>query len=210
MASVNEGKSDAPASIETTYVMSVGDTFDGVLDHKFDEDWIRIELEKGKTYRISLSGRGKGGDEAEDTILKLYDSTGKHIATNDDVDTGEKPANSELIFTAPAEGVYYISAGSYTGNPNQDNSGAYTITVVEDIQPDTDTPVDDDNDGGLLDGLVVVGGTTFNDEEGDDYLFFGGPGSDDTLDDDVIYTSTPDDILLADPGDPPPGDIFIS
>ena len=105
MATVNEGTltpSDAPASKETTHVMSVGDTFNGILDQKFDEDWIKIELEKGKTYKINLSGRGKDGDEAEDTILKLFDSKGDHIVTNDDIDTANKIYDSELIFTATA------------------------------------------------------------------------------------------------------------
>ena len=47
MATVNESTSrDAPANIGTTYVMAVGDTFNGVLTHKFDEDWIKIELER--------------------------------------------------------------------------------------------------------------------------------------------------------------------
>ena len=49
---------DAAASTDITYVMSDGDMLNGILDHKFDEDWIRIDLEKGKTYRISLSGGG--------------------------------------------------------------------------------------------------------------------------------------------------------
>ena len=50
MATINESASrDAPASTATTYTMSVGDTFNGVLDEKFDEDWIKIRLERGKT-----------------------------------------------------------------------------------------------------------------------------------------------------------------
>ena len=83
MATINEStlaSMDAAASTETTYTMDVGDTFNGILSEKFDEDWIRIELEKGKTYKINLSGRGKGGDEAEDTILKLYDANGLHLS----------------------------------------------------------------------------------------------------------------------------------
>ena len=122
---------DAAASTETQYGMSVGDTFNGILDQKFDEDWIKIDLEKGKTYKINLSGRGKGGDEAEDTILKLFDSKGDHIVTNDDIDTANKIYDSELIFTATADDTYYISASSYTSNPNLDNSGGYMITVEE-------------------------------------------------------------------------------
>ena len=101
MATVNESTSrDAPANIGTTYVMAVGDTFNGVLTHKFDEDWIKIELERGKTYKINLSSRGKDGDEAEDTILKLFDVKGDLRATNDDIDTAGGIYDSELTYTA--------------------------------------------------------------------------------------------------------------
>ena len=134
MATVYEGDGasrDAAANTNTTYTMSVGDTFNGILDHKFDEDWISIELEKGKTYRINLSGRGKDGDEAEDTILKLYDSQGNLVAMNDDIDTEKRIYDSELTVTITFTDTYYLSAGSYTSNPNLDNSGAYALTVNE-------------------------------------------------------------------------------
>ena len=134
MATVYEGdgaSQDAAANTNTTYTMSVGDTFNGILDHKFDEDWIKIELEKGKTYRINLSGRGKDGDEAEDTILKLYDSHGNLVAMNDDIDTANRIYDSELVVTITFTDTYYISAGSYTSNPTLDNSGAYDLTVIE-------------------------------------------------------------------------------
>ena len=130
MVTINETR-DATSTTQTSYTMSVGDTFNGILDQKFDEDWIEIELEKGKTYRINLSGRGKGGDEAEDTILKLFNFKGNHIVTNDDIDTANKIYDSELIFKATVTGAYYISASSYTSNPTRDNSGAYTLTVAE-------------------------------------------------------------------------------
>ena len=49
MPTVNESASrDAPANTGTTYTMAVGDTFNGNLSEKFDEDWIGIELEAGK------------------------------------------------------------------------------------------------------------------------------------------------------------------
>ena len=180
MATVNEStlaSMDAAASKETTYSMSVGDTFNGILDQKFDEDWIEIELEKGKTYKINLSGRGKGGDEAEDTILKLFDSKGDHIVTNDDIDTANKIYDSELIFTATADDTYYISARSYTSNPNLDNSGAYMITVAE-YELVIDTSIKGTNASNRLTGT--------NDAEkisglgGNDTLY--GRGGDDELD----------------------------
>ena len=133
MATVNESTSaslDAPASTATTYTISVGDTFDGVLSQKFDEDWIEIELEKGAIYEITLVGRGAVPDKAEDTILKLYSANGQHIVTNDDIDTANGVFDSRLIFTPAISGTYYLSAGSYSANPNKDNSGAYSLTVT--------------------------------------------------------------------------------
>ena len=118
MATVNESTSrDASANIGTTYTMSVGDTFNGILTQKFDEDWVKIELERGKTYKINLSGRGKDGDEAEDTILKLFDVKGDLLETNDDIDTAGRNYNSELTYTAAYTGTFYLSASSYSANP---------------------------------------------------------------------------------------------
>ena len=112
--------------------MAVGDTFNGNLSEKFDEDWIEIELERGQTYKINLSGRGSKGDEAEDTILKLYDAGGNLLAENDDINTAGRIYDSELTYTATTTGTYYLSASSYSANPNRDNSGTYELTVALD------------------------------------------------------------------------------
>ena len=52
---------DAAASIETSYMMSAGDTFEGTLSSKFDEDWIRIEMTAGMLYTINLAGAETDG-----------------------------------------------------------------------------------------------------------------------------------------------------
>ena len=145
MATINEGilaSLDAADSIETTYTISVGDTFDGVLSQKFDEDWIEIELERGAIYEITLVGRGAAPDKAEDTILKLYDANGQHILTNDDIDTANRVFDSKLIFTPTTSGAYYLSAGSYAANPNKDNSGR----LQPDGHPDQGNHSVDSND----------------------------------------------------------------
>ena len=123
MATVSENSpvsQDAVANIETTYTVNAGDTFNGNLDHKFDEDWIRIDLIRGKTYQITLSGRGPAPDKAEDTILKLFDANGNHILTNDDIDAENRIFDSRLTFTVHVSATYYISAASYTSNPSTD------------------------------------------------------------------------------------------
>ena len=128
MATVQEMMMDAAASVETAAMMSAGDTFEGNLDTKNDEDWIRIELTAGMLYTISLSGAAGG---VSDTVLKLLDSKGGLIDSNDDIDGAKGNLNSQLEFTPEVSGVYYISAGAYTGNPSVDNMGAYTVTVTE-------------------------------------------------------------------------------
>ena len=180
MATINEPR-DAAANTQTTYSMAVGDTFHGILDEKFDEDWISIELEKGKTYRINLSGRGKGGDEAEDTILKLYDSQGNLVAMNDDIDTAKRIYDSELTVSITFTDTYYLSAGSYTSNPTRDNSGAYALTVNETAG---DTSIRGTGAGDRLtgtnsaDSIYGLGGNdTLSGRGGADELD-GGPGND--------------------------------
>ena len=150
MPTVNESASrDAAANTGTTYTMAVGDTFNGVLSDRSDEDWIEIELERGQTYEISLSGRGAAPAKAEDTILKLYNAQGRHIITNDDIDTAARIFDSKLIYTATVSGTYYLSASSYSANPNRDNSGDYTLTVTitKVTTPDPGTPPDDGDTG---------------------------------------------------------------
>lgn len=127
MASVTE-MGDAPAGAITGYNMIPGDTFTGSLDSRLDEDWVRIELEAGLRYEISLAGVGVDG--AADTILRIYDAAGEQVAVNDDVDREAGNLDSRLRYSPESSGVYYISAGSYAANPNQENWGDYRVSVV--------------------------------------------------------------------------------
>ena len=140
MATVNETRVDAAASADTSYSMAPGDTFTGRLGERFDEDWIRIELQAGLTYDISLTGDGTDG--AADTILRIYNPAGVQVAKNDDVDLAAGNLFSMLDFTPESSGTYYISATSYTANPSQENWGDYRITVSN---PGGIAPVDEDS-----------------------------------------------------------------
>ena len=69
------------------------------------------------------------------------------IVTNDDIDTANGVFDSRLIFTPTTSGTYYLSAGSYSANPNKDNSGAYSLTVTltkETTPTDPTTPTTPD------------------------------------------------------------------
>ena len=113
----------------TPHTVSPNGRFNGTLDDKSDEDWIRVELVAGNTYTITLGGTGP--DAGADTVLRLYDSEGEQVAFNDDVDHAAGKVNSLVTFTPAMTGTYYIGAGAYRGNPNQDNSGRYQVTVYD-------------------------------------------------------------------------------
>ena len=177
MATVKEMMmQDAAASIETSYMMSAGDTFEGTLSSKFDEDWIEIEMSAGMLYTINLTG-AEGG--VADTFLKLYDSKGGFIKQNDDIKGEEGNLNSSTQFVPEVSGTYYISAGAYTGNPEHTNMGAYTVTVT--------AMVLDPTLGAAIEGTAMADKLRGSDKSemisglaGDDSLF--GLGGDDTLD----------------------------
>ncbi len=212
MATVQE-MMDAAATTETAAKMSAGDMFEGSLTTN-DEDWIKIELTAGMLYTITLSGREDGDNgPSPDTLLQLFDSKGGFIKINDDIDGAKGNLNSKFDFLPEVSGYYYISASSYNGNPNQDNSGDYTVevtaieppdpTVGEDIlgteivtQADVDASPDDDvtethpgNDKlrGTDKGETIMG------LGGNDALF--GLGGDDTLE-----GGAGDDLLVGGPG----------
>ena len=149
---------DAPANNDTTYSMpNFVDRFEGTLDGKDDEDWIRIDLVAGETYEINLTGSGDNG--AADTILEVFNSDGERVARNDDIDTAGGNLNSMVTFTPDSSGVYYISASSYAAIPAQNNSGDYVVTVSGSSDSDklSGTDADEELDGGGGDDFLEGG-----------------------------------------------------
>jgi hypothetical protein len=71
-----------------------------------------------------------------DTVLQLYDATGKLVATNDDFNG----LDSQLQYKAPAFGTYYAAVAGYRGLPTDPfdpaagvghgSEGAYTVTFT--------------------------------------------------------------------------------
>lgn len=112
---------DAADGISTTYGISVGDRFTGVLDDSSDVDWISVSLEKGIVYDIAVNGASDLTDMLSDPVMKIYGAAGNYLAENDD---GGKGTNSFLAFEATATGTYYISVQGYSGA-----TGGYEVLV---------------------------------------------------------------------------------
>ncbi|MFM9941134.1 MAG: VCBS domain-containing protein [Hyphomicrobiaceae bacterium] len=111
-----------PGDDTTTQVLTVGSSVSGTIAPSTDEDRFSIELTAGTTYRFNLDG--SGDTPLGDTYLYLYDAEGTLLVQNDDSNSS---LNSQITFTAPADGTYYLGAKSY----NTAYVGTYQLSAVE-------------------------------------------------------------------------------
>jgi serralysin len=106
-------------STATTAGIGVGGSVSGYVNTAGDQDWYRITLTAGESYRFRLFGDNLAG-ELSDPALRLLDAGGNPLAFNDDTDG----LDSAISFTAAATGTYYLSAEAFS-----DITGRYTLTV---------------------------------------------------------------------------------
>ena len=172
---------ETPASTATTRTVDVGGYATGEVQAPNDENWYRVTLEAGKTYRIDVEGERHGGPDFgtlfNPQIRGIYDADGNRLADTQDSYSGSAPYNAQVIFSPTADGTYYIGAGS------ADDTGTYRVTVADitdDDEParphtvdDVTAPVIDLSGDGTAEGeihgrhdrdwfqVVLQGGTTY-------------------------------------------------
>jgi hypothetical protein len=98
-----------------------------------DSDWGKFSATAGVTYAIRTGALGPTAD----TYLYLYDTNGTTLLVSND-DTAVSLA-SEIIWKAPADGVYYVQAKHW--NASAGGCGTtYQLTISEEIgaSPDPD------------------------------------------------------------------------
>jgi hypothetical protein len=110
------------ANANTKAVTSVNEIYDGKVDYFYDKDWIRVELEEGKTYDINMSG--KSGLDTQ--ILGVYDTFGNRIVNSGNNDANRYTLDSLVTVTAEETGTYFIEAAGFG-----DSVGRYTLDVKE-------------------------------------------------------------------------------
>ncbi|MFM2330455.1 MAG: hypothetical protein RLZZ494_2558 [Pseudomonadota bacterium] len=109
-----------PGSASTTATLTVnGEAGSSAIDSTGDQDWWKVRLKVGVTYVFTLSA---DVDSTLDPTLRLLNSAGTKLTSNDDINDSNK--NSRITYTASATGTYYLSAQGYN------STGAYTIAVV--------------------------------------------------------------------------------
>jgi hypothetical protein len=106
--------------------VTVGGSATGEIESAGDRDWFTVQLIAGKQYTIDLQGLHAGGGTLVDPYLRLHDSTGLLLASNDDIVQGVN-RDSQLAFTASASGTYYLEAGGF----DDQYLGTYTVRIAQ-------------------------------------------------------------------------------
>jgi len=88
-----------------------------------DVDFYRVSLQAGQQFVIDIDARSLAGSSTLDSYVRLFDASGRQLASNDDFGGS---IDSYLVYTAPTAGTYFVGVSGY-GNaaytPMQDNSG---------------------------------------------------------------------------------------
>lgn len=114
---------EIPGDSSTTATVSAGQTLTGTLDFSRDTDWYSISLTAGTTYQIDLKGAPSGSGTIADPLVRIFNSSGTQVDSNDDGGTG---LESLLQYTASSTGTYYIEAGSFRTT----DLGTYSLSVA--------------------------------------------------------------------------------
>lgn len=102
--------------------INVNEALLGALTTGDTADAVRVRVEAGQTYVITLDGRGSNA--LDDPLLRVLNASGSEIADDDDSGAG---LNSRLTFTATYTGDIVLVADSYYS----DATGAYRLAITE-------------------------------------------------------------------------------
>ncbi|MFM8528959.1 MAG: hypothetical protein ACKOD2_04645, partial [Ilumatobacteraceae bacterium] len=110
---------DYPSNPSTKGTVAVGGTVSANVDVSGDRDWFKVMLNKGEKYQFIARPGTWLSSPYDDVTLTLRDSAGRPVVVNAAVGDSyveTRPSNSniqnaDLIFTAPANGTYYVDVG---------------------------------------------------------------------------------------------------
>jgi serralysin len=117
---------DAAASNNTIYTLGIGQTAQGRLTQSggvTEHDWYKVNLVAGQTYTFALAATGVTSGSVEDPFLRLRNSNGTQIDSDDDDGPDQF---SSITYTATATGAYYLDAGAFDNG----SFGQYGISAV--------------------------------------------------------------------------------
>ena len=152
---------DFTETTATSGQIAVNGSTTGNIQFSGDEDWFKVNLTSGLTYKIDLEGSATSSGTLSDPFFRgIYDFGGTLIGMTTDDDSGVG-INSMLTYTATYSGIHYLSAGAFGAG-----QGTYTLSIEDDI-------------GAMPQGVNVFDDTDFLLSEENtlaDALSFGGDG----------------------------------
>lgn len=111
---------EVPATTSTHSTLAVNGSARGDLHANGDQDWHRITLTGGRTYRFDLRGASSAGGSLSDPFVEVRNAAGTLLASDDDSGTG---LDSRLQFRASTTGTYFANARAFANA----GSGTYTL-----------------------------------------------------------------------------------
>jgi hypothetical protein len=148
---------DYPASTLTPGTLTIGSTDYGIVANVGDEDWFRVSLTAGQSYRFTVEAGSMNG--LFDPQLTLYDPLGAVI---EHATVGQGFQTKYLDYLATASGEYFVAASGDSGL-----TGSYRMTAVAN---DTSVPVGTAGNDTLTGG----GGTPIDGGAGTDTVTYTG------------------------------------
>lgn len=141
---------DIANNVRTRTEIEIGTPLTSSIERARDVDFIKVELEAGEVYTITLEGNDEDDNALEDPILTLRDRRGRVLETNDDASASDQ--NSLIEFEPSTDGVYFIVASGFGRT-----TGDYFLEINVESAPEEeeDDYEDEDEEKSLS---VAVGG----------------------------------------------------
>lgn len=112
----------APVSPPTT--TAEGEQYTGSISNVTSTASFEVSFLEGESAFITAVASSGNLD----TVLTIYDQSGRVLAQNDDFNP-QASLNSAVSFTAPSAGVYIVEVSRYQG-PAGTSSGTFTLTIT--------------------------------------------------------------------------------
>ncbi len=141
-------------SMSDAATILIGSTTSGSIQTGGDQDWFKVALVAGQKYTFSTTLI-----KLTDSVLYLYDSSGKILASSDNVSASSKA--SLITFTATSSGTYYLMVGGKTSSL----TGTYAITAKAENTAPTVASISDQTFSGSQTKITVP--IVASDAEGD-------------------------------------------